>query len=197
MQTQVFLGIVIKTAKVKESNMRVHLLTAEGIKVCEGQGATKPTAKLKAALQLFTIAEFCVLGHRITGAHVLSGGMGITREINRYYLASSICEVLNRLHISENSGSVFVLTAKALEQLKSTDMSCYKVFINYFTKLLGELGYDIEDNHKIFNTFKNTPDDEIDTIKLSLPVAKSCVKHLAQCYLAHLDVEICCAKQFA
>jgi len=190
MENEVFIGIVVKTVRVKEADVRISLLTAGGLRVVNAPGVTKPSAKLKNAVQLFTIAEFCVNGHRLVGAHVLQNPMGLTREINRYYLACTICEVIERTRTGESASSVFVLTAKTLALLNDTDISCFKIFINFFVKLLVELGYDVEEFCEKFDEFKLCETEEIDGIGLTLPYARGMIKHLEACYVTHLDIKI-------
>jgi len=173
------LGIILKTAPHREYDLRLSILTAEGLIIATATGAQKPTAKLKAATQLFTIAEFEVTATRLTGARVLSSPMPLTKEINRYYLACSIAEVL--LQIKNHDAQVFLLTARTYEQLIETTTSAYKIFIDYFSKLLTLLGYDIA---------ISIPES------LGLAAAKKLVLQINAAYLEHLDISIPCVAQF-
>ena len=146
--TEIVLGVVIKTAKVGESNLRVTLLCAGAIKVFTATGVLKKDAKLKASVQLFTIAEFTTIGHKITGAHVLQFGHAITKDMKRYYLACAICEVVGKCF-----GAGFLLTLKAIEQLCADTVDTRALYTQYFTDLLRELGYDIDGRQDINTAF--------------------------------------------
>lgn len=155
--TQILLGIVAKAEKVREHDIRVKLLTAEGLKFFTATGAAKPTAKLKHAIQLFTIAEFSVNGHRITGAHVLQPNHAITKDIKRYYLACAIAEVVAQCH-----GAGFLLTVKALDALNHPERGEPRdIFSEYFSALLVELGYDCEENEDINSAYIRNLDIKI------------------------------------
>ena len=181
-QSIIELGIILKTEPFKDNDVRCYILTPAGIKTVYATGARKATAKLKSAVQLFTIAEFSMMGNKLTGAHVLQIGTNIVRDINRYYLACSVCEVLLQLKNLDNQ--VFYLTARTIESLNEST-SAYKIFINFFTKLLILLGYDID-----IPDFKDTDNDKIDDIKLGLTDAKRYVKMICQSYTEHLDIKI-------
>ena len=181
-QSVVELGIVLKAEPHKDSNIRCYILTQSGIKTVYATGAQKHNARLKSAVQLFTIAEFTLTGSRLTGAHVLQIGTNIVREINRYYLACSICEVL--LQLKHIDGQVFYLTARTFESLNEST-SAYKIFINFFTKLFILLGYDID-----IPDFKKADNDKIDTVKLGLADAKRYIKQICESYINHLDIKI-------
>ena len=181
-QSQISLGIVLKSEKYKEADVRCHILTPTGIKVATATGALRSGAKLKSAVQLFTIAEFTFTGTRVTGAHILQLGNPIARDINRYYLACSISEILLQL---KNTGErIFYLSAKTFEALTET-VSAYKIFINFYTKLLVLLGYDVD-----IPDFKNIDNDKIDEVELKLSDARTYIKMLCESFTEHLDIRI-------
>jgi len=177
--TSIWLGIVLKSTPVGESNLRLCILTASGLVTATATGAQKPTAKLKAAAQIFTIAEFEITSSRLTGARVLYSPMPLAKEINRYYLACSIAEVL--LQIKHHDAQMFVQTVRAFEELIETATSAYIIFINYFGKLLTLLGYDSQ-----IEVPKN----------IGLAAAKKLVLQINAAFIEHLDISIPCIAQF-
>jgi DNA repair protein RecO len=197
-QTTVETAIVIKASIHREADIRVTLLTPAGTRVLYATGAAKGTAKLKNAVQLFTVGEYTIAGSKIMGAHIIQGGMKIAREINRYYLACAMCEILAKLDDSQNWGQIFYLTARSLQSLEGSEISAYKVFINFFTKLLVLLGYDVVEfsESELIEQFKQTEDPEIDEIEVGLVSAKKCVQHLNATYVELLDMSIPCAREF-
>ena len=178
-QTSISLGIILRSTPIGEANLRLHILTAGGLVTATATGAQKPTAKLKSATQIFTVAEFEITASKLTGARVLSSPMPLTKEINRYYLACSIAEVL--LQIKNHDAGIFVQTIRTFENLIETQTSAYKIFIDYFSKLLTLLGYNIE---------IEIPKD------LGLATAKNLVLKINAAYQEHLDISIPCIAQF-
>ena len=154
--TEIVLGIVVKADKVKEADVRVKLLTARGIKTVTAVGAGKANAKLKHVVQLFTIAEFSVIGHRITTAHVVGSNHAITRDIKKFYLACAICEV-----VAQVRGAGFLLTVNALEELCNPNANTRAVFIDYFSRLLLELGYGVEPDEDLNTAYARYLDIKI------------------------------------
>lgn len=177
--TNIQLGLVLKSTPVGESNLRLSILTATGLITATATGAQKPTAKLKAAAQIFTIAEFEITATRLTGARVLYSPMPLTKEINRYYLACSAADVL--LKIKNHDVHIFVHTVRTFEELIETTISAYKIFINFFGGLLSLLGYDIE---------IEMPEN------LGLTTAKKLVTQINATFMEHLDISIPCVAQF-
>ena len=161
--TQILMGIVIKADKVREADIRVKLLTVEGLKTFTATGAAKASAKLKHAVQLFTIAEFSVIGHRIVGAHVITPSHYITKNIKCYYLACAICEVVAQCH-----GAGMWKTLKALEALDDDHADTRAIFARYFSGLLVELGYDCEEGEDLNTAYARCLDIKIPNTKFFL-----------------------------
>lgn len=182
MQDTVEIGIILKAEPHGDFGICCHVLIPGGLRIGYASGALKPGAKLKSALQIFTIAEFTFSGKRIIGAHVLQLSLPIARDINRYLLACSVCEVL--LSLKNTGEEIFHLSARTFESLTETT-SAYKIFINFYTKLLVLLGYDID-----IPGFKQIDNDKIDTVPLSLSTAKQQIKLLCECYKKYLDIKI-------
>jgi recombinational DNA repair protein (RecF pathway) len=119
-----FIGLIIRAQKVGDNDMRVHIFSASGINSYTLTGVLKPNAKLRAATQIFTIAEFTAAGHKITGVNVLTQNFEITKNIRAYYVACEICEKLPQICNNEKfydggilDKSVFDLTVAALANL--------------------------------------------------------------------------------
>jgi len=195
-KTYAELGIVLKTEQHKDSGVRCYILTPSGMKTAYAAGALGARAKLKSAIQLFTIAEFTFTGSRITGAHVIQLGFGLSRDINRYYLACSICNTLNQVAAhSDITNQLFYLTARTFEALDGT-ISAYKIFINFFTKLLCLLGYDIDipDGDGKLSVLKaavqSVDNTKIDDIKVDLTAARTFIRLICKSFEDCLDIKI-------
>jgi DNA repair protein RecO len=139
------LGIIVKTVRVGDNDVRLTLFTAGGIKYATAKGVIKPRARFASSVGLFTVAEFTISGSTITGINVLVSPFEISKDINRYYLACSIADTLLHLEFVERTPEVFGRAVIALTELAdSPDKSCYRIFIEYFLPLLTILGYSAE-----------------------------------------------------
>ncbi|MCL2228460.1 MAG: recombination protein O N-terminal domain-containing protein [Firmicutes bacterium] len=168
--TEIVFGIVIKTKKVAEADLRVTLLCAEGLKNFTASGVLKKGAKLTSSTQLFTIAEFSIIGHKIVGAHVVNPCHDITKDIKRYYLACAICEVVRRVaSVGETKDlqKIFLLTVGALSDL-SDGSQTRAVFTEYFTAVLVTLGYGIDEKTDINTAYVRYLDIQIPDTRMYL-----------------------------
>ena len=162
--TEIFVGLIIQTEKTGDTSVRVKILTQDGLKSFTATGAQKATAKLKGALQMFTLAEFSIIGHKIVGAHVINAHQNIVADIKRYFLACTICEVIAKLQHAD----VFNLTLAGFDMLSSPDLSTREIFAQYFTELIKILGYDIEPDQDINSAFLYHLDIKIPNTKYFL-----------------------------
>jgi recombinational DNA repair protein (RecF pathway) len=173
----VMLGIIVKTTKVGESDLRLTLFTESGIKYLTVKGVLKLRAKFGSSVALFTIAEFTVNKNTISGINVLVSPFTIPREINRYYVASAIADSLQKMEFVENTPEVLILAVNALTSLAAAAGSCYPIFIEYFGSLFELLGYSV-------------PLDYTKDEKLTLEKAKKLVSQIAEAYLLNMDYKI-------
>jgi recombinational DNA repair protein (RecF pathway) len=141
------LGIIIKTAKAGENDLRLTLFTANGIRYATAKGVLKPKAKMTSSVGLFTVAEFSISGSTVTGIAVLSSPFAISKDINRYYLANTIADSLLHLEFVERTPEALVLSVNAITELSETTKSCYRIFIEYYSQILVLLGYAIQLNY--------------------------------------------------
>jgi len=189
-ESKIVIGCIIKTERFKEVDLRITTLTPQGTVTLFAKGATKPTAKLKGALQLFNLIEFTVVGQNITGAHIIANNLHITRDINRYNLACYICQTIIRTR--DHSPETFALLISSLELLAKTEVSCFKIYIWFYAGLLVELGFDVEEfaHSATIEKFKLVEPDELDTVALTLTTARSCINAIIQSFAQHLDIVI-------
>jgi len=170
--TENFVGAIIKTENIGECDLRVRVLCAQGVRVFTAVGVRKANAKLKSAIQLFTVAEFSVAGHKIVGAHIMQSNHNIAKDIARYYLACAICEVVPQALSGAGVGdftNVFVLTLHAFDRLNCTECGLTReIFTEYFTALLVELGYDIGAHQDINSAYIEHLDIKIPNTKFYL-----------------------------
>ena len=147
MKGEVFVArcLVIGQERVGEHNLRLAIFSESGITRATATGILKPTAKLRGALQLFNQVEVTIQGQKITGAHLVQNNTTISRDINRYYLANSICESVGKLlrEPTEETRQIYEITRWALAELAHAETSCYKILIYFYDLLLSLLGFSI------------------------------------------------------
>jgi len=192
-KVEILRGIILKTDRHKEFDLRLVVLHAEGLKTLYATGALRPSAKLRGALQLFNECEFSVVGSRVTTALLTQNNTSISKEIHRFYLASSISNsTINILKNETSDDNIYDLVFYSLKTLATTDTSCYKIFIGFYAKLLMILGYGVEDfehSDKI-DEFLYSDLFNINDIDLGLNIAKKCVDAIRHAYLQHLGITI-------
>ncbi|MCL2587040.1 MAG: DNA repair protein RecO C-terminal domain-containing protein [Firmicutes bacterium] len=167
---------ILGTERVKEYDLRLTVFSEEGIKRFNAVGVLRPTAKLRGALQLFNETEVTLMGGKITSATVIKNNTAISRDINRYYLASSICETLSGLlKDPDDYTEIYALAGETLANLADTDISCFVLFIEFYSELLALLG---------FAEKMELGED------LGLSQAREIIRELEQGYKLNLEYEI-------
>ncbi|MCL2570549.1 MAG: DNA repair protein RecO [Firmicutes bacterium] len=187
-------AIILKTDRHKENDMRLVLLSSDGIGIVYATGALKSTAKLKGALQLFNHCEFTITGARVTGAHVIDNNLGITREIHRFYLAGMISDAVYGAirNFDDDVSEIFELVIQTYSYMANNETSALKLFIWFFAYLLVLLGYDVEEEIDSFRCDIK----ELDNVELSLSNAKRIMREIEKAYLQHLDLILESSKLF-
>ena len=148
MEKAIYSGLIIKTTRVKEADVRLALLTPDGKRVAVAVGLVRPSAKLKGVLQLFNQVEIETMGTRVTGASIIKDNTALAKDYERYVLACGICEALDKLSViscqSEESQTIYSLVLSAFEALHSPEIEVQKIFIAFYLRLLQAMGYDSE-----------------------------------------------------
>jgi len=186
----IVIGAIIKSERFKESDLRITALTPHGKTTLYAKGTTKPTSKLKGALQLFNLIEFTTIGQNITGAHIITSNIGITRDINRYNLACYVCQTSSQ--VQDHSSETFALLIQTLGLLADTEVSCFKIYIWFYSGLLQNLGFGIEEftHSPAIEKFTLTGAEELDTIPLTLSIAKECISAIIKNFAEQIDIKI-------
>jgi recombinational DNA repair protein (RecF pathway) len=112
-KTEIILGIVIKSTNFGEKAARVTVFSKEGTQTFN--------CKFRAALQLFTIAEFTVTGHTIIGVYMINPCFEITKKKKKYYKACEICEDILKLNPAPciETAELFLETIERIESLNN------------------------------------------------------------------------------
>ncbi len=170
------LGVIIKSVRYGDYDARLAIFTAGGIKWFNLKGVYRPKAKLASSCGLFTVAEFTGSGSAITGINVLTAPYGLTKDLNRYYLACGIADALLHLEFVEQAPAALVAAVNAISDLATTDKSCYPIFIEFFGTLLHLLGYELDLHY--------------DSAKLTHSQGKTLVRQIVQAFIANVDYQI-------
>lgn len=98
MTPEIVIGLVLSSRNIGETDRRIVLLTREKGKISAfARGAVKPKNPLVSATRPFTFGEFFVYAGRdsytVTGACVSNYFDGITKDLDKYYYASYMCEL--------------------------------------------------------------------------------------------------------
>ena len=187
MKNVVYTGIIVKTERHKDFNLRVSVFTKDGLLTFYATGALRPKAKFAGVLQLFNLCEITTNGFSIIGAVVNTNGFEITKHIQRYQLASSICDTIVKLFrdFSDNDcGSLFEAVSESMMVLATkTDESCFHVFIGFYGYLLSFLGYQDEEFVVMIDEVKQKG-------QMTLTEAKKLVSILVRSFREYCDHEI-------
>jgi recombinational DNA repair protein (RecF pathway) len=170
-------GIIIKTAKINDADLRLTIFTADGVKYATAKSVLKAHSKFASSVGLFTVAEFTISGSTVTGISVLISPFAISRDINRYFLANSIADSLLSLEFVERTPDILVLGISALTELAEMKKSCYRIFIEYFSAVFTLLGYSLDIDYN-----KNA--------ELKLPNAKAIMQKIIRAFLINTDYKI-------
>ncbi|MCL2755950.1 MAG: hypothetical protein FWE45_02750 [Firmicutes bacterium] len=189
-QSEILNGIILSADKHKEFDLRFIVLSQDRLKITYATGILRPTAKLRGALQLFNECELSMIGSKIMGAHIIQNNVKLTKEIHRFYLANSIADILTKTLRGGSEDGIYKLVSDTFKILAQTDISIYKIYIAFYSKLLSILGYGVEEfeySDKI-DEFMFTED--VDSVELGLGIANKCVDAIKRAYYENLDVVI-------
>ena len=175
-ETFVELGIIVKSVRSGDYDARLAIFTGTGLVWRTVKGVYRPKAKFAAAAGLFTVAEFTVSGQSITGINVLVAPYGLTKDLNRYYLACSIADALLHLEFVEQTPQALITAVNAMTALATTDESCYPIFLDFYGQILEILGYQM--------------DWHFDRANLTHSHAKKLVQQMIEAYLNYVDYKI-------
>ena len=188
MKQDVLSGIILRSDKHRENDARLSLITGEGIVVAYAVGLLKPNSKLKSCLQPFNLVEITLTGTKITGATLIASGLDIAKDINRYYLACGISSAILTVCGRADEG-IYELAVRCFVLLSKTKVSAYKIYIHFYAKLIGILGYGMHGNPKL-DVLRDASAEELDKVSLTLATAKECISILQRAYVEHLDYKL-------
>ena len=123
MAQETVMGLVLSSRNIGESDRRIVLLTREKGKISAfARGAAKPRSPLVSATQPFTFGEFFIYAGRnsytVTGAEVKNYFPELSKDLEKYYYATYLCEVAD-YYTRENlyAGDELLLLFQTLKAL--------------------------------------------------------------------------------
>lgn len=141
-------AIVIKSSDKKEKDKNILLFSIEKGKVWATlKGVKGPNAKMKLAQNPFCFGEFVLedgkAGQVVVGFEVLETFHEICEDVDKYFEASAILEVVKSLEFSSSSEivNVFMLVLKALKTICFGKVKNLYVLDKFFVELFKLNGF--------------------------------------------------------
>ena len=139
-------AIVIGGTNVKEKDRIVQLFTLENGKISVSmKGVRGDKAKLKSAKELFCFGDFIIEEGKsvnvVTSVDILDNFYAITGDIEKYYEACAIVDIVSKIAVEPNS-QLFIELVKALKTLCYDDVKKYYVIDKFLISIFRGMGYD-------------------------------------------------------
>ncbi len=151
--TQKMQAIVIKSSDRKEKDKQILLFSIEQGKFWATlKGVKNANAKMKLAQNVFCFGEFVLedgkMGKIVTGFETIETFHELTENIDKYFEATSILEIVNAMDFSDvdERKNVFVLIVQSLKTLCFENASELYVLDKFLLELLSVCGYPVSAN---------------------------------------------------
>lgn len=144
-------GLCIKSIDYAENDKLVTLyLLGIGKVLCRAKGIRKSNAKLKFVAMPMTVADFIVFENKgfytLKTAEIVSSHSRIWQDIEGFYLASVMLELLDRFALEgDQIDSFFTTVCDFLDESEEKDS--LTVINKYLAEFLKYGGYDLRANH--------------------------------------------------
>lgn len=138
-------GIVLGGTDVKEKDKLIRIFTLEkGIVLATLRGVRGDRAKLKSAKEIFCFAEFVVEEGKnyclVTSANVIDNFYDISKNIEKYYEACAIIDIVDKIAVEPNP-QLFIDLVKALKTICYEDIPKYYVIDKFLLNIFNSMGY--------------------------------------------------------
>ena len=140
-------GIVIKNADFGESDKQVTILTFEQGKInFKARSVKKAKAKLKFATEPFSFGDFELATGRgmpiLTGCDLIEAFYDIRQDIEKYYLACSVLEFVDRITSDgQDTRREFIFIVKAMRDISEAGEDTKALAVKIFFDGLQSTGY--------------------------------------------------------
>ncbi len=141
--------IVISSVNVKEKDKQVTLFSLEnGVIKAMLKGVNQPKSKFKFLGQPFCFAEVVMVKrgnfYTVTQAYPQESFYKLTTNLDKYYLASCVLEVLKTFSLTEeNYPEIFVLALKCFKELEFEEVIPEVVVIKFLLEVFKLAGYQL------------------------------------------------------
>lgn len=137
-------AIATRAVPYNESDMIVTLVGVECGKItATAKGCLKPKAKLRYAAEPMNFGDYVLSGKNgryvITECAQIDSFSAVTKDIEKYYAASLVLEVLQKLS-QESQPELFVIAVETLGELAYGELDCDCVVTDFLLRVLAENG---------------------------------------------------------
>lgn len=144
-------AIATRALPYNESDMIVTLVGVEcGRITATARGCLKPKAKLRYSAEPMNFGDYVLSGrggrYVITECSQIESFSSITADIDRYYAASLVLEVLQKLSV-EPQPDLFVCALKTLNNLAYTDAETDEIVTDFLLETLKICGNELDFAH--------------------------------------------------
>ncbi len=144
-------AIATRAVPYNESDMIVTLVGVECGKItATAKGCLKPKAKLRYSAEPMNFGDYVLTGrggrYVITECSQIESFSTITRDIEKYYAASLVLEVLTKLSV-EPQPELFLCALKTLNNLAFTEQEADEVVTDFLLEVLKNCGNELDFDH--------------------------------------------------
>lgn len=139
-------ALVIEAKDNKEKDKLVTLYSLEEGKffACF-RGVRGVKAKMKAAKEIFTFGEFVVeetkAGKIVTEANIIDSFSPLRSDLDKYYEACSLVDILKKLATSNSDPALFVAIIKALKAICYDGAPKYYALVKFLISIFDSMGF--------------------------------------------------------
>ena len=139
-------ALVIEAKDSKEKDKLVTLFTLEeGKFFVNFRGVRSAKAKLKAAKEIFTFAEFVIedtkAGNIVTDANIIDTFSPLRADLDKYYEACSCLDIVKKLISNSPDPALFIEIVKALKAISYDNAPKNYSLVKFLVTIFENMGY--------------------------------------------------------
>lgn len=144
-------GVVISSKDYKEKDKLISLFTVEEGLICASmRGVRGDKAKMKSAKEVFCFGEYVLENTKgnnvVTQVEIIDNFYGLTRDIDKYYEASSILDIINKIATTQASPQLFIDFLKCLRGICYQNIKKIYILDKFLISVFKNLGYEFVTN---------------------------------------------------
>lgn len=145
-------GIIIESKDSKDKDKLVTIYTLEqGKKRVIFKGVRGEKAKLKASKEIFTFGDFFIENTKgnniVSQVDIIESFYGISQDLNKYYEACSIVDVVKKIGTAEGDPTLFIEIVKALKSVCYGGVKQNYTLCKFLLNVFAGAGYPINLNN--------------------------------------------------